>query len=237
MKRRGERETQRRRDHASGIRAPLRLALTASLLLFSAFAATGQLRTAQGWAWQNPSPQGNPLYSIHFAPDKEIGYAVGSDNTILRTVDGGFRWVRQDIPFSDVTFSSVFVKDKNFAYVVGARGTIYMTGDSGKEWKRVATEVKDHFSSIKFAGPDLKTGWITGTYGCILKTVDGGLTWKQQTSGTSEQLLNIDVRDESHAVAVGLGGVVLTTGDGGETWKTSDHMLRHDRLRCSLSDR
>ena len=49
-------------------------------------------RTGLGWAWQNPLPQGNPLYSIHFAKDKETGFAVGSDSTILRTDDGGFHW-------------------------------------------------------------------------------------------------------------------------------------------------
>ena len=200
----------------------LRLCVSAVIFLIAALTITAQIRTGQGWVWQNPSPQGNPLYAIHFAADKEIGYAVGSDNTVLRTIDGGFRWVRQDIPFSDVTFSSVFVKDKNVVFVVGARGTIYTTENGGKDWRRVATDVKDHFSSIKFTGAELKTGWITGTYGCILKTIDGGLTWKPQISGTSENLLNIDLRDESRAVAVGQSGVTLATSDGGETWKTSD---------------
>ena len=139
-----------------------RLCVSAVIFLLTTIAITAQIRTGQGWIWQNPTPQGNPLYSILFAPDKEIGYAVGSDNTVLRTIDGGFRWVRQDIPFSDVTFSSVFVKDKNIAFVVGARGTIYMTDNAGKDWRRVATEVKDHFSSIKFTGADRKTGCITG---------------------------------------------------------------------------
>ena len=75
-----------------------------------------QKRNTLGWVWQNPLPQGNPLYSIHFAKDKENGFAVGADNTILRTENGGFRWEKQSSP-SDVTLSGVFVKDKKEEYL------------------------------------------------------------------------------------------------------------------------
>ena len=64
------------------------------LLFFSFFAIIGsaQLKSDHGWLWQNPLPQGNSLYSIHFAPDHETGFAVGDDRTILKTEDGGFTW-------------------------------------------------------------------------------------------------------------------------------------------------
>lgn len=69
--------------------ACLALRLCASVvMLFLAASFAGAQRTALGWVWQNPLPQGNPLYSIHFAKDKQNGFAVGSDNTILRTRDG-----------------------------------------------------------------------------------------------------------------------------------------------------
>jgi hypothetical protein len=35
------------------------------------------------WAWQNPYPQGNPLFSLHF-PDANTGYAVGDNSTVLK---------------------------------------------------------------------------------------------------------------------------------------------------------
>jgi photosystem II stability/assembly factor-like uncharacterized protein len=60
------------------------------ICLISPATATAQLRGSQGWIWQNPLPQGNPLTSIHFAKDKLSGFAVGADNTVLRTQDGGF---------------------------------------------------------------------------------------------------------------------------------------------------
>ena len=66
---------------------PLRDSLCALCVFVVIFfsIAGAQKRNSLGWVWQNPLPQGNPLYSIHFAKDKEIGYSVGSDGTILRT--------------------------------------------------------------------------------------------------------------------------------------------------------
>ncbi|MBA3786805.1 MAG: hypothetical protein H0X15_14925, partial [Acidobacteria bacterium] len=126
-----------------------------------------QQKVSSGWLWQNPRPQGNPLYAVHFAKDKETGFAVGSDNTILRTENGGFRWQKQFSP-SDVTLSGVFVKDKKSAIVVGARGTIFLTDNGGKDWRRSVVEAKDHLYSLVMTGENFQTGWTVGTYGRIL---------------------------------------------------------------------
>src|SRR6185369_17016587 len=118
----------------------------------------GQLRSGLGWTWQNPLPQGNPLYSIHFAKDKLTGFAVGSDNTILATTNGGFSWRRQEAPVTS-TLSSVFVRSSKSAFIVGARGTLLTTSNGGNQWKQVPVEAKDHFYGVRFAGPELNTGW------------------------------------------------------------------------------
>src|SRR5882757_2027865 len=102
----------------------------------SLFAQRGGL----GWVWQNPLPQGNPLYSIHFAPDKETGLAVGSDGTILRTTDGGFIWQKR-WSGTDVSLSGVYLRDKENAVVVGARGTILATSNGGKDWRPINSGV------------------------------------------------------------------------------------------------
>src|SRR5881394_411665 len=89
-------------------RFSLRLCVSAVICLYFVSTSLAQLRGGQGWAWQNPLPQGNPLNAIHFAKDKLSGFAVGNDNTILRTQDGGFTWQRQSLPL-DLTISSVYV--------------------------------------------------------------------------------------------------------------------------------
>jgi photosystem II stability/assembly factor-like uncharacterized protein len=62
--------------------------------------------------------------------DKLSGFAVGNDNTILRTQDGGFTWQRQSLPL-DLTISSVYVQDKKNAVVVGARGGYFLQTTAG----------------------------------------------------------------------------------------------------------
>src|SRR5688500_14036336 len=163
------------------------LLLAAHCLLLT---VNAQNRNSLGWLWQNPLPQGNPLYSIHFAKDKEIGYSVGSDGTILRTENGGFRWEKQ-FPPVEVTLSSVFVRDKKTAVIVGARGAIFTTSNGGKDWKQIAVESKDQLYGVSFAGENPLTVWAVGTYGRILKTTDCGASWKSQDAKTRENLLKI----------------------------------------------
>src|SRR5215203_3283018 len=144
---------------------------------FAAVAGAATFGYAQnrgpGWVWQNPRPQGNELLSIHFTKDKRYGFAVGADNTILRTRDGGFSWDRQTSPL-DLTLSSVFVKDKRNAVIVGTRGSIFVTDDAGDKWKQVASPARDHLYGVTFTGEESQIGWASGTYGRILKSADGG---------------------------------------------------------------
>ena len=137
-----------------------------SILLFSfsiaAVSASGQLRSDRGWVWQNPLPQGNALYSIHFAQDQLSGFAVGDNHTILRTTDGGFTWESQLSPV-DTTLSSVFVRSPRSAVIVGIRGTILLTDNGGKDWHLVDSGSRDHLYGITFVGTGAQTGWAVGT--------------------------------------------------------------------------
>src|SRR5690606_22161014 len=129
--------------------------------IVSAGTCAAQLRG--GWIWQNPLPQGNPIYSIYFADDKRSGFAVGANNTILHTTDGGFTWERQFLP-EDQTLRGVFVRDARNAVVVGTRGSIYITENGGREWRKARVEARDHFYDVDFGGEDKLTGWAVGTY-------------------------------------------------------------------------
>ena len=43
---------------------------------------------SSGWQWQNPLPQGNSLYDVHFV-NEDVGFAVSKGGGVMRTHDGG----------------------------------------------------------------------------------------------------------------------------------------------------
>ena len=60
-----------------------KITLIASFLIFINYSYS-----QPGWNWQNPHPQGNPLYGVSFV--RTCGWAVGDGGTIIHTSNGGF---------------------------------------------------------------------------------------------------------------------------------------------------
>ena len=77
------------------------------------------------WNWQNPSPQGNYLYSVDL-PTNNIGFAVGDYGTIIKTIDAGTTWTVQVSGTSENLRSVNFVNSIT-GYAVGESGIILKT--------------------------------------------------------------------------------------------------------------
>jgi photosystem II stability/assembly factor-like uncharacterized protein len=135
------------------------------------------------WRWQNPRPQGNPLYAIRFS-DARRGLAVGRDGMVLRTEDGGQRWERVNAGVSTPLYGLAVVGRR--AWAVGARGAIIASRDGGASWKPQESGYRKHLYAVSFS--DEKRGWAVGVEGAILATVDGGEHWSPQASGVSKHL-------------------------------------------------
>lgn len=78
------------------------------------------------------SPTQNSLFSIHF-PSSDVGYIVGYQGKILKTVDGGNNWGTQTSPVTE-TLWSVHFPTVNAGYAVGANGVIIKTVNGGVNW-------------------------------------------------------------------------------------------------------
>ncbi|MDR3668526.1 MAG: YCF48-related protein [Ignavibacteriaceae bacterium] len=102
----------------------------------------------------------------------------------------------------------------------GMVGKEMISTDAGETWTANSNlNVPNDIWGSYFLS-DNTTGWIVGTGGLIMKTTDAGNTWASQTSGTINQLYDIEFYDASNGIAVGDIGTVLTTTDGGTTWVT-----------------
>jgi len=74
------------------------------LLLFLLYCSHG----AQGWGWQPASlggqvKAGAELHDVAVVPGTDIWYAVGSNNTLLRSTDGALSWTDQGTSCDPIT--------------------------------------------------------------------------------------------------------------------------------------
>jgi len=166
------------------------------------------------WKWQNPYPQGNPLYSVKFL-STDVGWSVGECGTILKTTDGGTTWIQQSSKTTNVLLSVSFT-DSNNGTVVGDFGTILKTTNGGSTWSSQSSGTTNALYGIIFT--DVNTGTAVGYNGTILKTTNGGTTWIPQSSGTSKTLFGVSFTDSNSGTIVGDEGMILRTVNGGSSW-------------------
>ena len=176
------------------------------------------LNAQEDWIWNNHLPPGYILRSVVFV-DQNIGWAVGGNGEILKTIDGGESWVHQESGTSNQLFSVQFV-DENNGWISGASGTILKSLDGGSSWTEKDIGTSGHIYSLFFT--NLHTGYAVGSNGRILKSNDGGNSWITQDSEVSNSLYSVYFVTQKLGWVVGTGGIILNTTDGGESWSSHD---------------
>lgn len=165
-----------------------------------------------GKTWQQSYRSSEGFFNIQFA-DNKIGWAVGSNGTILRTSDGGANWTNQKSGVK-VLLTGLAVLDVNKAWATGASGTLLYTNDGGETWNRRDINSQVGISDIMFLDSD--RGWAVG-YDAIFSTVDSGKTWTAASSG-AWKLLSAVVFANRNLGWIAVGPVLLKTADGRKTW-------------------
>jgi photosystem II stability/assembly factor-like uncharacterized protein len=94
--------------------------------------------TDGGVSWrQSPAPARATLTAVYFA-DARRGWAVGHDEVILRTVDGGATWfIAHYAPEHEQPLLGVRFDAAGHGFAVGAYSTVYHSGDAGASWQSV----------------------------------------------------------------------------------------------------
>jgi len=172
-----------------------------------------------GWHWQNPLPQGNPLYGINFL--KDYGWAVGPKGTAIHTTDGGATWQLIDLGISE-TLNAVYMHDDMMAFMVGDNGLIKLVieRENGFEithYPRSTSEDLHSVTSIISDNPDA-CPWAVGEKGTILRSNDFWYTWEDQSIPFNNTIYSIDNISCAEAWASGPDGLVLYTSNSGESW-------------------
>ena len=198
-----------------------------------------------GLSWrQRPTPTRAALTAVHFA-DARHGWAVGHDEVILRTTDGGESWTRahyapeKEQPLLDVCFT-----DAQLGLAIGAYSTVYRSADGGATWVSAPFEPKQLKATAAAAAarhaardvmredegeaqPHLNaiapgTGrrlYIGGEAGHLYRSDDAGETWLELPSPYEGSFFGVLPLDGDSLLVFGLRGHLYRSDDAGLAWR------------------
>lgn len=186
------------------------------------------------WVQSDAVPSRTMLTAVTFANSDE-GWAVGHDEIILRTEDGGKNWLAANYrPESQQPLLDVWFENSNHGLAVGAYGSVYETRDGGRKWEarkfaykalpatsQPAGEQQDippdyHLNKIIAVGTRL---FIAAEAGQLFRSDDGGGNWQQLPSPYNGSFFGLLALSPDRLFAFGLRGNVFRSSDGGKSWQ------------------
>ena len=122
--------------------------------------------TDSGTHWTKQFGDSNTEFSAISFSDSQNGWAVGFNNLVLHTTDGGQTWTPQDVHAPPVTaITGVTAVSSTTAWIAGWNGFVSRTRDGGQTWQR---ELVPGASTVAFEGAhfiDANSGWVGGNIG------------------------------------------------------------------------
>lgn len=126
--------------------------------------------TDGGDTWFLMNIDGDFFTSIHF-PTPEVGYIVGNQGTIVKTVNAGHQWEKlrsaKGIFKSKPRFNKVYFSDVNQGYIVGDK-LFWHTTNGGSTWQEIEDIDFETFNGI-WVNDQIQKGFITGQNGTLLQ--------------------------------------------------------------------
>jgi photosystem II stability/assembly factor-like uncharacterized protein len=186
------------------------------------------------WRQAKSVPTRAMLTAVFFA-DAEYGWAVGHDETILNTSDGGETWTRSHFaPEAQQPLLDLWFANRISGIAVGAYGAYLTTNDGGRHWDvtrftpppppgAASSAAADdaelapdyHLNRIVGVGNRL---YIAAEGGQLYRSDDRGAHWRALPSPYEGSLFGlVPIRGEG-LLAFGLRGHLFKSADAGETW-------------------
>jgi len=166
---------------------------------------------SQDWIMQQTNTSAD-LNSICFV-NPNLGWAVGSGGTILKTINGGDTWALKTSGVANDLYSVHFT-DPLTGFAV-SYGELLKTTDGGDHWVVQDTVINAGLATIFFIGSD--TGFVAGT-GRILKTTDNGETWIKQNGVVCLGVKSFWATDSQTLYMGGADFLTMKSTDGGVNW-------------------
>lgn len=167
----------------------------------------------EGSTWRQAKVPTRATLTAVWFHDAKLGWAVGHDEVVIRTEDGGENWeLRHSAPENLWPLLDVWFRDADYGIAVGAYGRFLESRDGGRSWAERPFEPEPPASGA--AQPAAESAAAAAG-----EEVDlGSLT--ELSSETSGLHLNAIVPiDGPSLLMVGEAGALYRSDDAGETWR------------------
>lgn len=182
-------------------------------------------------------------------PTDRVIWAAGSNGKVIRSDDGGQRWVAQQVPNAE-NLQGIAAWNAEQAVAVGGNGVILHTADAGKTWSEARapkSEVANKLLNVRAFGNGAGasaasaasaasgSAWAVGEMGALLKTADFGKTWERAVP-EKDQAWNDIVFAGTHGIVVGEFGQIMTSDDEGRTWQPAKSGVPSSLMSVAVRD-
>lgn len=182
-----------------------------------------------GKTWKTEAKfTGDAIDQIYFSDENTVWllcqknqFSRGADSSsyLLKTIDGGARWERDDFGTGRARITKIFSTKNGFVMAIGESGVLLALADNGAKWKRIISPTRHLLLDGKFT--DDSHGAIVGAGATILFTEDAGASWNSATiQGAAKPKLNrVFFANQKTGWTVGSEGKIYQTINGGKAWR------------------
>lgn len=169
------------------------------------------------------SPTTKNLYDVAFY-NSQLGYAVGADGMIIKTINGGVYWQQIGAPDSTDLLSVIIVDSVTLLVSssgnTNADGAVYRTENGGISWHKVLHQNKPMYASSAPANVIFSAGTD------IYRSIDAGNNWQFQKKLKPEgNYTSVIFTADNYGIVAGrtlTDGTYITdfyrTENGGQKW-------------------
>lgn len=149
------------------------------------------------------------------ASSDRVLLVVGNHGVVLRSVDAGTTWSRQELPGWPSLIDITACPNGQFA-ALATEGQVLVSADDGQTWTANPIQTEESPQGIT-CDPQNRL-WVVGSFSTIIVSDDAGQNWDDRSIGDDIILTTIQFVDAEHAVIFGEFGFNVRSADSGETW-------------------